>query len=130
MTLMSIGLPEPAISHAYVETDSYNLEAERQEGFCKLASASRQGNFEESLPNRRRYCGNSRRMCSEEIFGSSVFDTENLSGKAILCPKNKDSLKINKQVLARFPGQNATYFSADSIISEDYEEQFSTGFHQ
>ncbi|GFV21565.1 ATP-dependent DNA helicase [Trichonephila clavipes] len=32
MTLMSIGLPEPVISHAYVETDSYNLEAERQEG--------------------------------------------------------------------------------------------------
>ncbi|GFV93152.1 ATP-dependent DNA helicase [Trichonephila clavipes] len=31
-TLMSNGLPEPAISHAYVETDSYNLEAERQEG--------------------------------------------------------------------------------------------------
>ncbi|GFS63327.1 ATP-dependent DNA helicase [Trichonephila inaurata madagascariensis] len=28
---MSIGLPEHAISHAYVETDSYNLEAERQE---------------------------------------------------------------------------------------------------
>ncbi|GFV93151.1 ATP-dependent DNA helicase [Trichonephila clavipes] len=58
----------------------------------------------------------------EEIFGSSVFDTENLSGKAILRPKNVDSLKINEQVLARFPGQNATYFSADSIISEDYEE--------
>ncbi|GFV82386.1 ATP-dependent DNA helicase [Trichonephila clavipes] len=32
MTLMSIGLPEPDISHAYVETNSYNLEAERQEG--------------------------------------------------------------------------------------------------
>ncbi|GFW39472.1 ATP-dependent DNA helicase [Trichonephila clavipes] len=36
---------------------------------------------------------------------------------------NEDSLKINEQVLARFPAQNATYFSADSIISEDHEEQ-------
>ncbi|GFT00602.1 ATP-dependent DNA helicase [Trichonephila clavipes] len=31
-----------------------------------------------------------------EIFGSYVFDMENLSGKAILCPKNEDSLKINE----------------------------------
>ncbi|GFY50575.1 ATP-dependent DNA helicase [Trichonephila inaurata madagascariensis] len=29
---MSIGLPEPAILNAYVKTDFYNLEAERQEG--------------------------------------------------------------------------------------------------
>ncbi|GFY76075.1 ATP-dependent DNA helicase [Trichonephila inaurata madagascariensis] len=41
----------------------------------------------------------------------------------LLCPKNEDSLKIYEQVLARFPGQNATYFSAGSIISEDQEEQ-------
>ncbi|GFW80475.1 ATP-dependent DNA helicase [Trichonephila clavipes] len=35
---------------------------------------------------------------------------------------NEDSLKINEPVLKRFPGQNATYFSADSIISEDQEQ--------
>ncbi|GFY34511.1 ATP-dependent DNA helicase [Trichonephila clavipes] len=56
----------------------------------------------------------------EECFGSSVFDTE---GKSILGPKNEDSLKINEQVLARFPGQNVTYFIEDSIISEDQEEK-------
>ncbi|GFS58643.1 ATP-dependent DNA helicase [Trichonephila inaurata madagascariensis] len=28
---MSIGLPQPAFSHAYVNTDFYKLEAERQE---------------------------------------------------------------------------------------------------
>ncbi|GBM13249.1 hypothetical protein AVEN_126823-1 [Araneus ventricosus] len=59
----------------------------------------------------------------DEIFGSSVTDMENLSEKAILCPKNEDSLKINEQVLKKLPDQNKTYFSADSIISEDQEEQ-------
>ncbi|GBM52976.1 hypothetical protein AVEN_111325-1 [Araneus ventricosus] len=58
-----------------------------------------------------------------EIFGSSVTDTEKLSGKAILCPKNEDSLKINEQILKKLPGQNKTYFSADSIICVDQEEQ-------
>ncbi|GFY78132.1 ATP-dependent DNA helicase [Trichonephila inaurata madagascariensis] len=48
---------------------------------------------------------------------------EDLSGKAILCPKNEDPLKINEQVLVRVPCQNVTYFSADSIISEYQEEQ-------
>ncbi|GBO40095.1 hypothetical protein AVEN_68650-1 [Araneus ventricosus] len=48
---------------------------------------------------------------------------ENLSEKAILCPKNEDSLKINERVLKKLPGQNKTYFSADSIICEDQEEQ-------
>ncbi|GBM45495.1 hypothetical protein AVEN_210227-1 [Araneus ventricosus] len=59
----------------------------------------------------------------DEIFGSSVTDMENLSEKAILCPKNEDSLKINEQVLKKLPGQNKTYFSADSIMCEDQEEQ-------
>ncbi|GBL79458.1 hypothetical protein AVEN_92621-1 [Araneus ventricosus] len=48
---------------------------------------------------------------------------ENLSEKAILCPKIEDSLKIDEQVLKNLPGQNKTYFSADSIICEDQEEQ-------
>ncbi|GBO29962.1 hypothetical protein AVEN_99258-1 [Araneus ventricosus] len=47
---------------------------------------------------------------------------ENLSDKPFLCPKNEDSLKINEQVLKKFPGQNKTFFSADSIICEDQEE--------
>ncbi|GBN35336.1 hypothetical protein AVEN_228209-1 [Araneus ventricosus] len=48
---------------------------------------------------------------------------ENLSEKAILCPMNEDSLKINEQALKKLPGQNKMYFSADSIICEDQEEQ-------
>ncbi|GBN45335.1 hypothetical protein AVEN_233026-1 [Araneus ventricosus] len=59
----------------------------------------------------------------DEMFGSFVSDMENLSEKAILCPKNEDSLKIDEQVLKKLPGQNKTYFSADSIICEDQEEQ-------
>ncbi|GFY71456.1 hypothetical protein TNIN_321701 [Trichonephila inaurata madagascariensis] len=37
------------------------------------------------------------------IFGSSVFGMGNQSEKTILCPKNEDPLKINEQVLAKFP---------------------------
>ncbi|GBM90007.1 hypothetical protein AVEN_43453-1 [Araneus ventricosus] len=68
----------------------------------------------------------------DEIFGLSVTDMENLSEKAILCLKNEDSLKINEQVLKKLPGQNKTYFSADSIICEDQEEQnnFPLDFYQ
>ncbi|GBO15888.1 hypothetical protein AVEN_158199-1 [Araneus ventricosus] len=59
----------------------------------------------------------------DENFGSSVTDMENLSEKAILCPKNEDTLKINEQVWKKLSGQNKTYFSSDSIICEDQEEQ-------
>ncbi|GFY42148.1 hypothetical protein TNIN_261981 [Trichonephila inaurata madagascariensis] len=44
---------------------------------------------------------------AEKTFGSSGFETENLSGKAILWPKNEDSLKIKEQILA--PRQHLTY---------------------
>ncbi|GFX33358.1 ATP-dependent DNA helicase [Trichonephila clavipes] len=159
-----------SISHAYVETNYYNLEAERQEGE-RLMSPRAAYNFRCSYSCNPRYCdeaspevfcgnafagnkqdfaswllhlgnGNLKNVCQlgeniggipvecivresiiEEIFGSSVFDTGNLLGKAILRPKNEKSLEITEQVLARFPGQNVTYFNADSIISEDDEEQ-------
>ncbi|GFY47676.1 ATP-dependent DNA helicase [Trichonephila inaurata madagascariensis] len=216
ITLMSIGLSEPAILHAYVKTDYYNLEAERQEvaklgeiavpvawtGISAIILAGgRTAHSRFKLPRSDVPLGNKvlvldwrqillvavhvnrtaivetcfknsplwsslkqfslirneqdfaswllhlgngtlkndcqlgeniggipeecivRESIVEKIFGSSAFDTENLPGKAILRPKNEDSLKINEQVLARFPGQNVTYFNADSIISEDQEEQ-------
>ncbi|GFS58644.1 ATP-dependent DNA helicase [Trichonephila inaurata madagascariensis] len=53
---------------------------------------------------------------------------ENLSGKSILCPKNEDSLKMNEQALAKFPGQNITYFNADSITSEEQQNNFQVDF--
>ena len=48
---------------------------------------------------------------------------QDLEGMTILCPKNEHSFKLNKQILSRFPGDAATYFSADSIKCEDEEEQ-------
>ncbi|GBN75704.1 hypothetical protein AVEN_214423-1 [Araneus ventricosus] len=59
----------------------------------------------------------------DEMFGSSVTGIEYMSGKAYLCPKNKDFLKIKEHFLKTFPRQNKTYFSADSIICVDQEEQ-------
>ncbi|GFY46292.1 ATP-dependent DNA helicase [Trichonephila inaurata madagascariensis] len=59
----------------------------------------------------------------EKIFELPVFDMENLSGEAILCQKNEGSLKINEQILAKFPDQNMTCFNAEGIICEDQEEQ-------
>ncbi|GFV33655.1 ATP-dependent DNA helicase [Trichonephila clavipes] len=94
MTLMSIGLPESAISHAYVQM-------ERQKGERLMSMLN---------PEQR------------IIFDAVIHAIQNV-GKAILCPKNEDSLKVNEHVLARFPHQNVTYFSADSIISEDQEER-------
>ena len=59
----------------------------------------------------------------DDIFGEDHFDMQHLEGKAILCPKNEHSLKLNEQILSRFPGDASTYFSADSIECEDEEEQ-------
>ncbi|GFU82921.1 ATP-dependent DNA helicase [Trichonephila clavipes] len=59
----------------------------------------------------------------EEMFGSPVFDMKNMSGEAILCQKDEDSLKINEQVSAKFPGQKMTFYNAESIICEDQEKQ-------
>jgi hypothetical protein len=57
------------------------------------------------------------------MFGTHEFDVQDLADKAILCPKNDEVLKMNEEILARFPGQCSTYYSADSIVCDDEEEQ-------
>ena len=47
---------------------------------------------------------------------------EDRSNSIILTAKNDTSLIINDQVLERFPGQDTTFFSADSVICDDDEE--------
>lgn len=65
-----------------------------------------------------------RRPLMEEIFGAAdSFDFEDLPDKAILCPKNSETLKLNEDILARFPGHNYTFYSADVIVSDNPEEQ-------
>jgi hypothetical protein len=51
------------------------------------------------------------------------FDTEALSRRAILCPKNNTSLEVNEKILSRLPGEYKEYLSADEINEEDVEEE-------
>ncbi len=39
----------------------------------------------------------------EEMFGTHDFDVQDLADKAILCPKNEEALKMNEEILAKFP---------------------------
>ena len=53
----------------------------------------------------------------DDIFPQcDLHDYENLFAKrAILCPKNKDSIDINRELLHRIPGPERVYSSVDSI---------------
>ncbi|XP_066935344.1 uncharacterized protein [Clytia hemisphaerica] len=53
------------------------------------------------------------------IFGNLDVD---FSKRAILTPTNLDSFQINDGVLQRLPGETTTYFSFDSVISDDQDE--------
>ncbi|XP_021959226.1 uncharacterized protein LOC110855114 [Folsomia candida] len=60
----------------------------------------------------------------QEIFGEKLGtfeDVMNVSNRAILCPKNEDAHKINREVLDILEGEEASYLSVDSI--EDGTEQ-------
>ncbi|XP_057381787.1 uncharacterized protein LOC130704353 [Daphnia carinata] len=69
---------------------------------------------------------------TEESLVNHVFgDPENLllpeveeqiTTRAILCPKNDDCLKINNYIIRQMPGQRRRYASMNSIESEDPEE--------
>ena len=43
----------------------------------------------------------------------------------MLCPKNESTFVINDEILDAFPGEEKTYFIADSIVSDDPEEVLS-----
>ncbi|KZS03341.1 ATP-dependent Helicase-like protein, partial [Daphnia magna] len=47
---------------------------------------------------------------------------EQISNRAILCPKNDDCLKINNYIIRQMPGHRRRYASMNSIDSEDPEE--------
>ncbi|XP_045023379.1 ATP-dependent DNA helicase pfh1-like [Daphnia magna] len=55
---------------------------------------------------------------------------EQISNRAILCPKNDDCLKINNYIIRQMPGHRRRYASINSIDSEDPEEiaNFKTEF--
>lgn len=56
----------------------------------------------------------------EAIYCDMTLD---VSTRAILTPRNDDSLRISLKVLEKLPGNVTEYVSADSIISEDAEAQ-------
>uniref|UniRef100_UPI00358DF35C uncharacterized protein n=1 Tax=Myxine glutinosa TaxID=7769 RepID=UPI00358DF35C len=62
---------------------------------------------------------------AEAVFGNlneihSNYDA--LAQRAVLCPKNESTFVINDEILDAFPGEEKTYFSADSIVCDDPEE--------
>lgn len=60
-----------------------------------------------------------------EIFGDSITprQVQCNPNRAILCPKNEDTFKINDEVLGRLEGNPMEYLSIDSIDSLDPQEQ-------
>ena len=68
----------------------------------------------------------------ECIYGHNILNMpiEELAKRAILSPTNKNTLEMNRTIIERLPGNLKTYYSADSIITEDpsdrinYPEEF------
>ena len=62
----------------------------------------------------------------KHVFGDmdNILEPEGqarIGNGAILCPKNKDCLAINNQIIEEMPGQKHVYKSIDSVDSEDPE---------
>ncbi|KMQ86402.1 hypothetical protein RF55_14615, partial [Lasius niger] len=60
-----------------------------------------------------------------EIFGDRITKEQirDNPDRAILCPKNEDTFKINDEILRLMEGEKKKYLSIDSIISDDPQEQ-------
>ena len=61
----------------------------------------------------------------DAIFGKSIKVQDIITkyaNRAILCPKNEDVHKLNAQILSRLEGQERTYASVDSIVSDNEED--------
>ena len=48
--------------------------------------------------------------------------TENFCNRVVLTPTNDEALEINEQILDCLRGESVTYFSVDSVVSDDIEE--------
>ena len=55
------------------------------------------------------------------IYGQNLqhMAVEELAQRVILAPTNKDTLDMNRKIIAQLPGELRIYYSSDSIISED-----------
>ncbi|XP_057291716.1 ATP-dependent DNA helicase pif1-like isoform X1 [Hydractinia symbiolongicarpus] len=52
----------------------------------------------------------------------SELDDVEFSRCVILTPTNEEALEINEQILNQIPGDTHTYYSIDSVVSDDQEE--------
>lgn len=67
----------------------------------------------------------SKELLITEIFGDRItmeLIKEN-PDRAILCPKNEDTFKINDEILGLMEGREKEYLSIDCIVSDDPQEQ-------
>lgn len=66
-------------------------------------------------------------LCKDSIimsvYGNNINSTDDdqLAQKVILTSKNRDALTLNNQIINLLSGQARTYFSADSVVSDDHE---------
>ncbi|XP_011883744.1 PREDICTED: ATP-dependent DNA helicase PIF1-like [Vollenhovia emeryi] len=59
-------------------------------------------------------------ICGDRITMEQVRQNQD---RAILCPKNEDTFKINDEILRLMEGDEKEYLSIDSIMSDDPQEQ-------
>ncbi len=61
----------------------------------------------------------------KSVFGNNINELtkEQLASRAILCPKNEDTLQINKSILSLLKGDSKCYLSADSICESENNMQ-------
>ncbi|VDP43810.1 unnamed protein product [Heligmosomoides polygyrus] len=67
---------------------------------------------------------------ADEIFGD-IMTLEDMSaalGRAILTPRNFDSLEINNKVLSKLPGQEKIYRSIDEVMNDETEANNDTEY--
>ncbi|GBM97188.1 hypothetical protein AVEN_153495-1 [Araneus ventricosus] len=60
----------------------------------------------------------------EAIYSENLNDTEveQLAKRVILAPTNKKSLEMNRAIIAKLQDEPHTFYSSDSIISEDQND--------
>lgn len=59
------------------------------------------------------------------VFGDDVgsLKPEELAVRAVLCPKNEDTMRVNETILSKLPGESTCYYSVDSIVDCESAEE-------
>ncbi|GBN30867.1 hypothetical protein AVEN_47678-1 [Araneus ventricosus] len=81
------------------------------------------GDFRQTLPVIPRANG-SRRNLIEAIYNENLNDmeVEQLTKRAVLAPSNKKTLEMNRSIIGKLQDEPHTFYSSDSIISEDQKD--------